>query len=85
MVGHILGENALVFIGAVLDVGVFAPYAFAQALGEHFILLGIDELILQRRRACVDDKNFHVMLPYSNQRAGDPEFIGAPPRTWTWT
>ena len=63
VVGHVLGEDALVFVGAVLDVGIFASDAFAQALGEHLIVFSVDELVFQRRRASVDDENFHEVPP----------------------
>ena len=53
----------LVFVGAVLDVGIFASDAFAQALGEHLIVFSVDELVFQRRRASVDDENFHEVPP----------------------
>ena len=85
VIGHILGENALVLVGAVLNVGILASHAFAQALGEHAVLVGIDELVLQRRGTSVDNENFHVRLRCLAYSAGEPEFMGAPPRTWTCT
>ena len=35
--------------------------AFAEALGHDLLGLHVDQLILQRRTACVDDQNFHVI------------------------
>jgi len=42
-----LSEDAFVFVGAVLDIGIFASDALAQALGEHFIVFSVDELVFQ--------------------------------------
>ena len=37
VVRHILGEDSFVLIGAMLDIGIFASYAFAKALCKHFV------------------------------------------------
>ena len=47
VVGHVLSEDAFVFVGAVLDIGIFASDALTQALGEHFIVFSVDELVFQ--------------------------------------
>ena len=47
VVGHVLSEDAFVFVGAVLDIGIFASDALTQALGEHLVIFSVDELVFQ--------------------------------------
>lgn len=59
VVGHVaVGVIDVLAGGGVLDVAVDAD-ALAQALGQHFLGIGVEQLILQRRAACVDHQNFH--------------------------
>ena len=48
--------------GGVLDVAVDAD-ALAQALSQNVFGIGVQQLILQGRAACVDDQNFHCVVP----------------------
>ena len=47
----------------VLQMTVDAD-TLAEALGHDLLGLHVDQLILQRRTACVDDQNFHVMCSF---------------------
>ena len=59
--GNIFIENRLVaHQRAVLEMAVDAD-ALAKALGHDSFALHVDQLILQRGAACVDDENFHVV------------------------
>ena len=59
VVGHVtVGVVDVLTGGGVLDVAVQAD-ALAQALGQNFLGIGVQQLILQGRAACVDDQNFH--------------------------
>ena len=49
VIRHILCEDSFVLIGAMLDIGVFASYALAKTFCKHFVLVGVDELILEGR------------------------------------
>ena len=61
--GDVLVEDGLIANKrGVLEVTVDAD-ALAQALGEELLALHVDELILQRGAAGVDDQNFHFSLP----------------------
>ena len=61
--GDVLVEDGLIaHKRGVLEVTVDAD-ALAQALGEELLALHVDELILQRGAAGVDDQNFHFSLP----------------------
>ena len=44
------------------ETAALDPDALDVALCEDFLRLDVDELIFQRRTACVDDQNFHVVL-----------------------
>ena len=48
----------------VLEVAVDAD-ALAQTLGQDVFGLHVDQLILQGRAAGIDDKNFHIQIPFS--------------------
>ena len=62
--GHIFIENALAaHHGGVLQMTVDAD-ALAKAFGHDLLGLHIDELILQRGAAGVDNKNFHYFVPF---------------------
>ena len=59
VVGHVtVGVVDVLTGGGVLDVAVQAD-ALAQALGQNFLGIGVQQLILQGRAACIDDQNFH--------------------------
>ena len=61
--GDVLVEDGLAANKrGVLQVTVDAD-ALAQALGEELLALHVDELVLQRGAAGVDDQNFHFSLP----------------------
>ena len=63
MVGHItVGVIDILTGGGVLDVAVQAD-ALAQALGQNFLGIGVQQLILQGRAACVDDQYLHNIPP----------------------
>ena len=58
--GHIHGVQGLLalHLGLVGELAVDAD-ALAQALGQQHAGLGVEQLILQGRTACVDDENVH--------------------------
>jgi len=57
--GHVLIELGLAaHKGSVLQMAVDA-YALAQTLGQNFLRFHVDELILEGRTACVDNKYLH--------------------------
>ena len=58
VLGHLLGT-----VGSVGEGTAGKADALAGALCGHLVGLGIDDLILKRRRSCVDDQNVHVS-PY---------------------
>ncbi len=57
VVGHLGVDHFLVLVDTVLVEGVRRAHALADALGEHLVLFDIDELVLERRGACVNYKN----------------------------
>ena len=59
--GHV-GALELALGGLVIELPVDAD-ALAKALGQHFVGIGFNQLILQGRAAGVDDKNFHIIPP----------------------
>ena len=58
VLGHFLGT-----VGSVGEGTAGKADALAGALCGHLVGLGIDDLILEGRRSCVDDQNVHVS-PY---------------------
>ena len=54
------GRGGLVAVGLVGDHAAFHANALAQALAQHLLAVHIDQLILQRRRAAVNNQNFHL-------------------------
>ena len=71
--GHIHGvEHFLaLYLGLIGELAVDAD-ALAQALGQQDTGLGIEQLVLQRGTACVDDKNVHVFYVSSFSSFGKP-------------
>ncbi len=62
--GDVLVEYGLItHQRAVLEMTVDTD-ALAKTLGHHILSLHINELILERGAACVDNKNFHVIFPF---------------------
>ena len=62
VVGHVAVSVVDVLVGGgMLDVAVNAD-ALAQALGQNFLGIRVQQLILQGRAACVDNQNFHGNL-----------------------
>ena len=57
VVGHGGVVHHFVLIDAVLVEGFFGPDALADSLGEHFLGLNIDELVLQRRGTGIQDED----------------------------
>ena len=56
--GHILIENGLAVLGLVLQMAVDAD-TLAEPLRQQGLIVHIQQLILQRGAAAVNDKNFH--------------------------
>ena len=60
--GHVLVEHGLAVLGLVGQVAVDAD-ALAQTLGQELLALHVQQLVLQRGGAAVDNKNFHKSFP----------------------
>ena len=58
--GEDSGRGGLVAVGLVGDHAAFHANALAQALAQHLLAVHIDQLILQGRRAAVNNQNFHL-------------------------
>ena len=54
------GRGGLVAVCLMGDHAAFHANALAQALAQHLLAVHIDQLILQRRRAAVNNQNFHL-------------------------
>ena len=57
--GHVHRVDGVLAGGLVGELAVDAD-ALAQALGQHLLVVGVQQLVLQGRAAGVDDENFHV-------------------------
>ena len=68
---HVLGVDGLLAGGLVGKFPVDAD-ALAQALGQHLLAVGVQQLVLQGRAAGVDYKNFHVPHSFVSAPAGGP-------------
>ena len=54
------GRGGLVAVCLMGDHAAFHANALAQALAQHLLAVHIDQLILQGRRAAVNNQNFHL-------------------------
>ena len=67
-------------VGLVSDHAALHANALAQALAQHLLAVHIDQLILQGRRAAVNNQNFHLLVPPYSFRFADADRILQIPR-----
>ena len=60
MVRDLLCDLSLFVTGAVLQLAALNADTFDQALGQLLLAVHVDQLILQGRRTCVHNQNFHT-------------------------
>ena len=72
--------GGLVAVGLVSDHAALHANALAQALAQHLLAVHIDQLILQGRRAAVNNQNFHLLVPPYSFRFADADRILQIPR-----
>ena len=70
--GHVLGVDGLLAGGLIGEFAVDAD-ALAQALGQHRLGVGVQQLVLQGRAAGVDYQNFHVPHSFVPGRSQGPQ------------
>ena len=62
--GHVGGLDGLLAVGLISKLAVNAD-ALAQTLGQDLLSLGVEQLILQRGAAGVDNQNIQIyILPF---------------------
>ena len=72
--------GGFIAVGFMGNHAAFHANALAQALAQHLLAVHIDQLILQGRRAAVNNQNFHLLVPPYSFRFADADRILQIPR-----